>query len=443
VELPLWLGLTVALAAVFELFLVASYEATFTIVSRSVLERLAEDGTPRAHWMVRVYEPRHRVRLMGRVGAAMGIMGLALALHQSLRTLLPLAPRSGLYALTAAALGTLALFLLVSTPRRIRFQGEAEEIHVPAVALAFVPLHAILVPLTNLLDHLTSGDYTDEDLRAEKEEELRNIVDAESESGLLDEGEREMIQGVFGFHDRIVRQVMVPRVDVVGVETGDTLGSLLERIRETGHSRLPLYDETLDRIQGIVYAKELLQLLLDGRPIDLTAPVGAVLAGGGDGTVDHGRWVHAPYYVPETKKIDELLHDLRAHKTRMAIVVDEYGGTAGLVSAEDLVEEIVGEIHDEYDDEEEPYTWIEPDRVLQANARLTIDRLNELLDTDLPNEGFETLAGFIFDHLGRIPEEGESFSAGSLTIAILKVEGQRIAQVRVTRASASDLGAAN
>ncbi len=442
-ELPLWLGLTVALAAVFELFLVASYEATFTIVSRSVLERLAEDGAPRAHWMVRVYEPRHRVRLMGRVGAAIGIAGLALALHQVLKTLLPAAPRSGVYALTAAALGTLALFLLVSTPRRIRFQGETEETRVPAVALAFVPLHAILVPLTNLLDHLTSGDYTDEDLRAEKEEELRNIVDAESESGLLDEGEREMIQGVFGFHDRIVRQVMVPRVDVVGVEISDALGSLLERIRETGHSRLPLYEETLDRIQGIVYAKELLQLLLDGRPIDLTAPVGAVLARGGDGAVDHGRWVHAPYYVPETKKIDELLHDLRAHKTRMAIVVDEYGGTAGLVSAEDLVEEIVGEIHDEYDDEEEPYVWIEPGRVLQANARLTIDRLNELLDTDLPNEGFETLAGFIFDHLGRIPEEGESFAAGSLTIAVLKVEGQRIAQVRVTRASAGDPGPAN
>ncbi|MFA6111904.1 MAG: hemolysin family protein, partial [Candidatus Latescibacterota bacterium] len=337
-----------------------------------------------------------------------------------------------------AIVGTLALFLLVSTPRRIRFQGEEDQARVPTVALAFVPLHLLLVPLTDLLDHLTSGDYTDEDFRAEKEEELRSFVDSESESGVLDEGEREMIQGVFGFHDRIVREVMVPRVDVVGAEVTDTLGELLRLIRETGHSRLPLYEETLDHIRGLVYAKDLLQLLLDGGSVDLNAPLGKLLDGPGRDQVGLSSLLHAPYYVPETKKIDELLHDLRSHKTRMAIVVDEYGGTAGLVSAEDLVEEIVGEIQDEYDDEEEPFHWLEPGRVLVANARMNIDRVNELLEADLPNEGFETLAGYIFDHLGRIPDEGESFATGTLSFTILKVEGQRISQVRMTRTAVTE-----
>jgi magnesium and cobalt transporter len=152
------------------------------------------------------------------------------------------------------------------------------------------------------------------------------------------------------------------------------------------------------------------------------------------GTI-RAKFVHEPYYVPETKMIDEVLDDFRNEKKRLAIVVDEYGGTAGLLTTEDLVEEIVGEIRDESDDEEELFRWEEPNEVLLANARINIDDLNATLETDLPNEGFETLAGFVFDHLGTIPKAGATFQVGALEMTVLDVDGQRITKVRIKRLS--------
>jgi len=383
--------------------------------------------------MLRVYEPHHRLRLMTRLGAALSVMGLALSLLFMTLPVLRWYQLPEYYSILIAVLGTLAIFLLASTPRRIRFEEEGETPRIPAFALAFVPLHAVLLPFTNLLDRFTSGDYTDEDFRAEKEEELRSFVESESETGVLEEGEKEMIQGVFGFHDRIVREVMVPRVDIVAVEQSATLTDLLHLIDETGHSRLPLYEETLDQILGLVYAKDLLQLLVGREDLDLSTPLSVFMEQEASRQNRAAPFTHEPFYVPATKKIDELLHDLRVNKTRLAVVVDEYGGTSGLVTTEDLVEEIVGELQDEYDDDEELFYWAEPEDILIANARIDIDDLNEMLETDLPNEGFETLGGFIYDHLGRIPSEGEGFQTANLEIKILKVEGQRIAQVQIKR----------
>ena len=242
-----------------------------------------------------------------------------------------------------------------------------------------------------------------------------------------------MIQGVFGFHDRIAREVMVPRVDIAAVELTDTLEDLLRVIGEAGHSRIPLYQESLDNIRGIIFARDLLQLLINGEHMDLGTPL-SVLVKGRDGG-PNGSFVHEPYYVPETKKIEALLRDFRAARNRLAIVVDEYGGTAGLLTIEDMVEEIVGEIQDEYDDEEELFRWEKPENILIANGRIDIDDLNNMLETELPNEGFETLGGFIYDHLGHIPSPGQSFRAENLEITVLKVEGQRISEVEIKRLS--------
>ena len=187
----------------------------------------------------------------------------------------------------------------------------------------------------------------------------------------------------------------------------------------------------MDNIRGLVYAKDLLQLLV-GRQIDTQTPL-ADLIDSDNGTMGDVEFIHPPYYVPETKKIDALLNDMRSNRTRLAVVLDEYSGTAGLVTTEDLIEEIVGEIQDEYDDEEELYQWQVPGEALLANGRIDIDDLNDLFNSNLPNEGFETLGGFIFDHLGEIPEEMQSFQAESIDFTILKVEGQRIAQVRLKR----------
>ena len=408
------------------LFVVASYETTFAILSKSVLEKMAESGASHTQAMLRIYEPRLRLRLMARLGEAIGSIVLALSLFFLAQAL----TLASYISAALALLGALGLFMVVATPRRIRFDEEGDEARVPIVALAYVPVHALLLPLTNLLERLSSFDYSDEDFRAEKEEELRSIVESEGESGVLEEGEREMIEGVFGFHDRIVREVMIPRVDMVAIDQVASLKDLIDLIRDKGHSRLPIYRESLDYIQGIVYAKDLLQILVSRPEIDLSTPINQLLTSQQE---DGLRFTHEPYYIPETKKIDILLNDLRANKIRLAIVLDEYGGTAGLVTTEDLVEEIVGEIQDEYDEEEALHHWEVPGEVLIANARIDIDDLNKLLSTDLPRTGFETLGGFIYDHLGSIPAEGLAFKVNDLELDILKVEGQRIAQVKLRR----------
>ncbi|MFT5089299.1 MAG: putative hemolysin [Candidatus Latescibacterota bacterium] len=421
------------LIALVELFLLASYEATFVLLSRSSLEKLVENGVERASAMLKIYEPRHRLRLMARLGEALGVITCALSL---LYIVGPIYTSYGLpnyYGFITAFLGTLfAAFLVLSTPRRLRFDDDGEEMSIAILALAFVPLHALLSPFTLVLDRITSGDYSDEDFRAEKEEELRSIVESEGESGVIEESEREMIQGVFGFHDRIVREVMVPRVDMIAIEQSSSVQDLLALIKDKGHSRLPIYKDSLDSILGLVYAKDLLQLLVGRREIDVQTPL-VDLIGSASGTMGDVEFIHPPYYVPETKKIDALLNDMRSNRTRLAIVLDEYSGTAGIVTTEDLVEEIVGEIQDEYDDDEELYQWQMPGEVLLANARIDIDDLNELFNSNLPSDGFETLGGFIFDHLGQIPEEMQNFQAESIDFTILKVDGQRIAQVRLKR----------
>ena len=412
------------------LFLVASYETTFAILSKSVLEKMAESGVSHARAMLRIYEPRLRLGLMARLGEAIGVIVLALSLFFFTKTLLLPYAFPNYIPIVGAVLSALGLFMIVATPRRIRFDEEGDEARIPVIALAYAPVHALLLPLTNLLELLSSFDYSDEDFRAEKEEELRSIVESEGESGVLEESEREMIESVFGFHDRIVREVMIPRVDMVAIDQSASLRDLLDLIRDKGHSRLPIYRESLDHIQGIVYAKDLLQILVSRPQVDLATPIAQLLTSQQEGNL---RFTHEPYYIPETKKIDVLLNDLRANKIRLAIVLDEYGGTAGLVTTEDLVEEIVGEIQDEYDEEEELHHWQVPGEVLIANARIDIDDLNELLSTDLPRAGFETLGGFIYDHLGSIPAEGLVFTVNHLELDILKVEGQRIAQVKLRR----------
>ena len=418
-----------------ELFLLASYEATFTLLSRSSLEKLVENNVNRAQSMLSIYEPRHRLRLMTRIGEALGVISCALSLLYLVRPLYLSHGLPGYYSLITSFVGTLVTaFIVLSAPRRLRFDDESEDVRVAPLAMAFVPLHALLGPFTNLLDKLTSGNYSDEDFRAEKEEELRSIVESEGESGVIEENKREMIQGVFGFHDRIVREVMIPRVDMIALEQSATLEELIREIKEKGHSRLPIYDESLDKIRGIAYAKDLLQLILTERDaIDTQISLKDLIDQPPNGqTFD---FIHETYYVPETKKIDLLLNDMRSNKTHIAIVLDEYSGTAGLVTTEDLIEEIVGDIQDEYDEEDEQlFTWVVPEETLLVNARIDIEDLNELMNIGLPTDsGFETLGGYIFDHLGEIPAEGQSFQEEALEMTILKVEGQRIGQVRLKR----------
>ena len=278
----------------------------------------------------------------------------------------------------------------------------------PEVSGYFYHLSTLNQTLQNLL-------VSETDTKAIKEEELRQIVESETEEGTLEVEEREMIEGIFEFADTTVKEVMIPRIDMVCAELSTSQQEILDLIQESRHSRIPIYRERVDHIEGVVYVKDLLHALSSGQKWDIE------------------ELMRAPYFVPETKKIDELLREFKTARIHMAIVVGEYGGTSGLVTMEDLIEEIVGEIQDEYDEEIPLFRWTDDDRILIADARLPIEELNLLLNVDLPQDGYETLGGFIYNHLGRVPSPQESFDFGNLALSIEDVEGQRITTVQIEK----------
>ncbi len=223
-----------------------------------------------------------------------------------------------------------------------------------------------------------------------------------------------MVYAVLRLRQTLVREIMVPRVDMVTINVDTPLREALRLFIETGFSRLPVYEERVDHIVGVLYSKDLLKLCLQGTWEQF-------------GIRDLMR---KPYFVPEAKRVDELLQEMQARHIHMAIVIDEYGGVAGLVTLEDIMEEIVGEIHDEYDRPEQPYRKISEHEYI-FTGRIDIDDFNDIMGTHLDRNVADTLGGFIFTRLGRIPEEGARLEEDGLIFIVEKVQGHRISQVRV------------
>jgi CBS domain containing-hemolysin-like protein len=251
------------------------------------------------------------------------------------------------------------------------------------------------------------------------EEELRTLVDVGAREGVVDRTEREMIHGVFELEDTLVREVMVPRPDMFGLELATPAGELLDLLREHLHSRVPVYEESLDQIVGILYTKDLLPHLR-GLPPDF----------------DLRAYLHPPYFVPESKRADALLREFQAKKLHMAIVVDEYGGTAGVVALEDLLEELVGEIRDEFDEEER---LIQPlgDRTFRVAGRLPIDDLNTVAGLKISSEAYDTVGGWVLDLFGRVPHKGEKKETAEATVTVERIERTRVVEVLVALRNAA------
>lgn len=282
-------------------------------------------------------------------------------------------------------------------------------------------LHRVLLPISRVLarsmSHVQRRLATTPDHHLSPED-LKAMAEIGEAHGTLEEEERELIYSIVEFGETTVREVMVSRLDIVAIPTTATLPEALEVIRTSGHSRLPLYVEHLDNILGIIYAKDLIPHLSQSN---------------GSPRIDWTRLARPPMFVPLGKKLDDLLKDFQARKTHLAIAVDEYGGTAGLVTLEDLLEEIVGEIRDEHDEEEsELYERLDED-TYRFDARVNLDELNEILGVDLDTEAFdfETLGGLIFHVTGEIPTEGEEIRYPPLQIRVETVESNRIGQALV------------
>jgi CBS domain containing-hemolysin-like protein len=282
---------------------------------------------------------------------------------------------------------------------------------VVAITTAVGPLAGLLIGLANVIipgRGLPQGPFVTEN-------EIKAMAEVASDEAAIEEGEKELIHSIFEFGDTLVREVMVPRPDMVCAPIESGVRQVLDLMLRHGFSRIPVYRGGIDEIEGIVYAKDLLRHLHAGKqnvPID--------------------KLMREPYFVPETKRVADLLREMQARRVHIAIVLDEYGSAAGLVTIEDLLEELVGEIADEYDREEPQMEPID-ERTYRVSGRLAIDEVNELLDVELPHDEWDTVAGLMYSLLGAVPTQGETVEFGNLSFTAERVQGRRIAKIIITR----------
>ncbi|HLL65580.1 MAG TPA: hemolysin family protein [Micromonosporaceae bacterium] len=332
--------------------------------------------------------------------------------------------------LTAASMTVVSFVVVGVGPRTIGRQhayavGTFAAPLVRALGRGLGPLASLLILIGNAV---TPGKGYREGPFASTVE-LRELVDIAEQRGVVEHGERDMIHSVFALGDTIVREVMVPRTEMVWIEEHKTLRQALALALRSGFSRMPVVGESVDDVLGIVYLKDLVRLTVGSNPDADATPVAQIM--------------REATYVPESKPVDDLLREMQAARTHIAVIVDEYGGTAGLVTIEDILEEIVGEITDEYDIGERPPIERLPDDAARVTGRLPIEDLGELFDVELPTDEVETVAGLLAQSLGRVPIPGASAMVGGLILIAEGTTGRRnrIDTVLVRRASPDELDA--
>jgi CBS domain containing-hemolysin-like protein len=369
--------------------------------SATRLERVVEDPAPYMNVLVLLTLLTH-------------ITATALATAFALRTF-DTAP-----AIVAAVVMTVVIFVFAEiTPRNYAVQQPERAALIAATPVYLLgrllnPLGRLLIAISNAAmvvlpgKPLPKGPFVTED-------EIRHLVDVAEEEEEIEEEERELIHSIFEFGDTVVREVMVPRPDMVTLAGSATLEEALETISKHGYSRIPIYEGDVDNIVGVIYAKDLLKKLGETKRSAKLSSFG-----------------RAPLFVPEQKKVLELLREMQAQRVHIAVVVDEYGGTAGLVTIEDLLEEIVGEIADEYDREEQLVERLDENRV-RVDARVPIDEVNEMLHVSLPDDEWDTIGGLVFGLTGRVPKPGERLRYDSVEFVTERVTGRRIQKVLITK----------
>jgi putative hemolysin len=403
-----WAGLALLVLCLGLVVFVAAAEAGLISISRARVRMLAGQGVPRAE-ILHTYI-KERTSLLGALALARNV---AIVLGAALAVFILTRERGHSWELIiGVVVVALALFALLEAVPRSVVQRNPERW---GLRLApFIGPFQVLFGGAGRLLSIPARAVAHEPENGEEEEMLR-LMEIEEDNGEIEDEERKMIRGVFGLEDTAVREIMTPRTDFVAVDTEDTVDEVVRLIIDRGFSRIPLYEKNADTIVGIIYAKDLFRYFAEGRsPKNL-------------------REVARPaFFVPESKRLDDLLTDMRKQRVHMAIVVDEYGGTAGLVTIEDLLEEIVGEIEDEYDRVEQSIVSVSEDEAL-VDGRVSIDDLNDLFGSRIENLDYDTVGGCVFHHLGRVPVVGDEVQADGVKMTVLSVDGHRIKRVRVTR----------
>src|ERR1700690_417528 len=393
----------------------AAAETSLTSVSRIRMRSLADDGNRRARTVTRLHaDPNGYLSTILTLNTV-AVIVVSTATALLIDTYLNKVPQ----AIGTAVLAIIVLIFCEIAPKSLALRFNERF----ALALA-APVRF----LTSLLKPLVGGlsAFSRLIVRAATkgpsvrgpfvtEEELKLLLYVGEQEGIVEQEEREMIHGILEMTDKSVREVMVPRVDVVAAENTDSIADVIRVIIEHGYSRIPIYEDSIDNIIGVVYAKDLLRHGVVGDDQRALAAI-----------------AREPYFTPEAKHVGELLREMKVRKVHIAIVVDEHGGTAGIVTFEDLIEEIVGPIRDEYDMREVEELQIVSDHEVVVSARFPVDDLKEALDLEVPDVEADTVGGLVYEQLGEIPKVGATIQLGNATLTVEAIRRQSIQTVRIT-----------
>ncbi len=436
-----WLDLLLVLILILVGGVFAAAEIALLTVRRHRLKQLADDGNRSAKVARNLVDDPQRflatvglmITFLGFLASAIGAVSFSDSIAGALRAI-PWAPIQNaansiafilvtlLVALTSIIIGELVpKTLALNFPERFALVAARP---LSVVARILSPFVWLTTTISGLFVRLFGGRERPQ-AGLLSIEELKLLVETGSEQGQIEEAEKEMIHGVIELGDTRVHEVMVPRIGIKAVDAEDTMDEVIDLIVRAGHSRVPVFRENLDNIIGILYAKDLLPFLRESQ---------------GDEPIDFKALARPAAYVPETKLVDELLAEMRTARRHIAIVVDEYGGTAGLVTIEDLVEEIVGEIEDEYDIEEslvEPMETEHDEVAFTVDGRVTMDDLRDLFDMSDAEEddedAYDTVGGFIVHRVGRIPLVGVEVAFRDITLKVLAADSRRVSKVLATQ----------
>ena len=408
-------------------------EIALVTVRRTRVDQLVEEGRRGARRVRELSNNPSRflaviqlgITFIGFLAAAFAGQSLTVGLEDALDAVPAIAPYAAILALVAIT-ALLSFFTIVFgelVPKTLALSNPERY----AIGLAGLvdAVGRVLRPIVWALERVTDGvnrilGVRDVDRDASSTEELKLLVERGGEQGILEAEEEQMIHPVIELGDRRVHEVMVPRISITGLPATAGLTEAIDRIVEGGHSRLPVYEESVDEIVGILYAKDLLPFLKNG-----AQPVPSLRT-----------LLRTPVFVPESMSIDDLLHELQRRKVHIAIVLDEYGGTAGLVTIEDLIEEIVGEIQDEYDIDEEPMVVKLSDDEARVDGRAPVDDLEEVFDTSLgleDDDEYDTVGGLIYHRIGGVPNPGDEIDVDGLHLTVETTDGRRVGKVLVVR----------
>lgn len=409
-----WSQLAVVALGLALIVFAATAETALNSLSRARIHRLVSEGVSRAKGLIKWFEEPGMY-----LSSVVVIRTAAIILASVLTTALVLRwfPHS-----PALMVALLLLFFTVTVicqlaPRALAGR-EPERVSL-AIAGPMRLLVGALTPLNRLFAAITSAVLRPFGVSVSPlspvvtEEELRMWVNVGEEEGIIEEDEKEMINSIFELEETTVREIMVPRIDMFALEAAASVAEAVEAIIRESYSRIPIYQGNIDNIIGVLYARDLFKPVRDG---DWSKSVKEV--------------VRPAHFVPESKRVDELLHELQQKQVHIAIVVDEYGGTAGLVTIEDLLEEIVGEIRDEFDAEEAKVEQLSDNEAI-FDATVSIDDVNEILSINLQSD-VDSIGGYVYDKLGKIPTAGDRIQVDGVGVEVLKTEGRRIKKVKVT-----------